>query len=646
MKYIGFKTFLLSSLLLLNGCGGGGGSTLIAEIVESDTTDSRNSTPTGTASTGNLIIIPAPENTIPVVYEKMAIVDSGQTVNIELSATDGDGDALTYHIVSSPLYGTLTGSAANRTYASNAKYSGLDSFTYSVNDGTADAIAVKVNIVVVDNSLTRVNISGRVTYDLVPAKSNKIGLDYNNIVKAGAKFILIEAIDENDYTLTSTVSDEQGDYNLSVPVNTKVKVRVRAQMRRADTVLWDVKVLDNTHSDALYVMEDDLIDTGTLDSVRNLNARSGWGINSYTGDRVAAPFAMLDTVYSSMEKIITADAEAVFPPLLINWSIDNKAAVGDPANGDITTSYYSNGNLFILGDENSDTDEYDDHVIAHEWAHYYEDKFSRSDSIGGSHGAEDKLDIRVAFGEGWGNAFSAIALNAPIYFDTYGPTQRDGFNFNMETESSNASGWYSEGSIQRILYDLYDSSNDGSDTINLGFTPLHQVFTGAQKTTEVFSSIFSFIRYLKDENPAEETEISSIVASENIATITDIYGNNRRNLSEETPLYVDLIVGDSVNVCPGYAYGRYNKLGNRKYIRFNINSTGNYSISVKNSTGSSRTDPDFMLHNVSNHTLTYLGEDAAYSVETQSMTLERASYMLDVYDYESISGACFSVSVH
>jgi hypothetical protein len=39
-------------------------------------------------------------------------------------------------------------------------------------------------------------------------------------------------------------------------------------------------------------------------------------------------------------------------------------------------------------DQMSHTDEYDDHVIIHEWGYCFEDKFSRSDSIGGNHSNE------------------------------------------------------------------------------------------------------------------------------------------------------------------------------------------------------------------------------------------------------------------
>ena len=76
--------------------------------------------------------------------------------------------------------------------------------------------------------------------------------------------------------------------------------------------------------------------------------------------------------------------------------------------------------IYILGDfAAGDTDEFDQSVIAHEFGHYFEDRFGRSDSIGGDHGGSATLvDLRVAFGEGWGNAFSGMVLGDPIYRDS------------------------------------------------------------------------------------------------------------------------------------------------------------------------------------------------------------------------------------
>ena len=75
------------------------------------------------------------------------------------------------------------------------------------------------------------------------------------------------------------------------------------------------------------------------------------------------------------------------------WSPENKPSdEWDPATGAIQTTLFLNGELdgfpagiYVLGWQNVDTDEYDAHVIAHEFQHYLEDALSRSDSPGGSH---------------------------------------------------------------------------------------------------------------------------------------------------------------------------------------------------------------------------------------------------------------------
>lgn len=55
-------------------------------------------------------------------------------------ATDGDGDPLTFAVVAQPTHGTLSlNSDGTFTYTPNLNYSGLDSFTFTANDGNADS---------------------------------------------------------------------------------------------------------------------------------------------------------------------------------------------------------------------------------------------------------------------------------------------------------------------------------------------------------------------------------------------------------------------------------------------------------------------------------------------------------------------------
>ena len=483
-------------------------------------------------------------------------------------------------------------------------------------------------------------LSGKITYDLVPANSNYIGLDYDNIRQEAVKGAQVDAIDSSNQSVASTITDDMGNYTVSLPNNTAIKIRVLAKTVKSDTATWDVKVIDNTNNNALYVMEGPLSSTGTSNVTRNLNASSGWDGSSYSSSRVAAPFAILDNAYKSIQKVLTADPDSVFPPLLINWSIYNVSISGDTSLGQITTSHYNNSNLFILGDANSDTDEYDDHIITHEWGHYYEDKLSRSDSIGGPHGPGELLDIRVAFSEGFGNAFSGMVLDAPVYFDTMGANQANGFSFDMESEAQNNPGWYSEASVQRILYDLYDDNSDGSDTLSFGFAPLHTIFTGTQKTTTAFTSIFSFITLLKNENVGNASEIDSLVLSENIATITDIYGNDRSN----TPYHEYGTLGSDLSIVISNTDGSYNKLSNRQYVKFNIVSSGIYTIKVDQTNGAD-SDPDFYVFDTSPFSRVDFSEGTVSGLEEKDVSLSAGEYLLDISEYNNINNAQLDVSI-
>src|SRR5690606_36099457 len=265
----------------------------------------------------------------------------------------------------------------------------------------------------------------------------------------------------------------------------------------------------------------------------------GWTGSGYGETRAAAPFAILDAVYVAFNKVLAVDSDVQFDPLLLNWSPNNKPASGDLSDGDIGTTFYSADEIYILGAAGTDTDEYDDHVIIHEWGHFLEDNLSRSDSIGGPHGNGDQLDLRTAYGEGFGNAWSGIAADDPLYRDSFGNLQSSSFDIDVENDNDPVlEGWYSETSVQAVLYDAYDSASDAadSDTLSLGLAPLYAVWTGDQATTPALTSIFSFAAELRgDLGTTEQAGLDAILANHDITggAGLDIYGSNEINNGDE-----------------------------------------------------------------------------------------------------------------
>jgi hypothetical protein len=88
-------------------------------------------------------------NRVPLVGDQTETTNEDTAKNITLSATDADNDALTYIIVDFPQHGILTGTGANRVYTPLPNYYGEDSFSYRVNDGTANSATATVRITVV-----------------------------------------------------------------------------------------------------------------------------------------------------------------------------------------------------------------------------------------------------------------------------------------------------------------------------------------------------------------------------------------------------------------------------------------------------------------------------------------------------------------
>ncbi len=218
----------------------------------------------------------------------------------------------------------------------------------------------------------------------------------------------------------------------------------------------------------------------------------------------------------------------------------------------------------------------------------------------------------------------------------------------IENASPSNPGWFSEASIQRILYDLYDSNDDGGDNISLGFTPIFNAMIDKERNTPAFTSLFSFIHALKSENSRHAHNIDRVVASEQISTIRDEYGNYRTNTANGThtkPVYRTLEVGKWITQCNKNRHGVYNKLGNRTFIKVHIPASGFYSFDAK-PYGGDYGDPDIILYKAE-YPLESMGMSPleGSSSDNLSMNLTPGNYLVEVYD-ASFNNSCFNVSLN
>ena len=106
------------------------------------------------ALSSNIVTVNIAVNRTPVANTQTVDTTEDTPKSITLTGSDADGDSLTYAIVNHPTNGVLSGTGTNRTYTPNANFSGIDIFTFKVNDGNTDSgkVTVRVNVANVNDA--------------------------------------------------------------------------------------------------------------------------------------------------------------------------------------------------------------------------------------------------------------------------------------------------------------------------------------------------------------------------------------------------------------------------------------------------------------------------------------------------------------
>ena len=130
-------------------------------------------------------------------------------VEIALQGHDPDGDELLYQIIDPPANGTFSGADTLIEYTPNPDFTGQDSFTYLVNDGTSDSNLATVTITVRDIDLAIGGIDLSAT-DFDPQTMTLSGTATVTFDNAGAETI------DGSYALQVFVKDLQQDTTIDL----------------------------------------------------------------------------------------------------------------------------------------------------------------------------------------------------------------------------------------------------------------------------------------------------------------------------------------------------------------------------------------------------------------------------------------------
>ncbi len=495
--------------------------------------------------------------------------EADAAVDVTLAVAEGDGAGLSGTATVQTVHGVARFADAGVQLAEPPETGTgvmLSASSPELGDATSDPFVIWTCDVV----------NGIASYDSVPATLQ--GLKYDQTVETAIRAAHVQIVDDADGALLAEgVTSSKGKFTLGV-VSGVPLVRVRIFSR---TVWPPIRVQDNTDGGALYTVESEPFDP--TDSAKQLvHAGSGWTGKKYGEPRLAAPFSILDTAYEAAQAVLEVRNPAL-PQAVFNWSVDNRPEQGNPAKGQITSTHFSpyENAVYLMGKQNAQTDEYDRHTIIHEWTHWLESNLGRSDSFGGVHWLGARIEPRLAFGEGVADAMPGIVLHPDsTYAMTFGKKQGKGWGFDVDVNAGGEDkhpGWFSEVSVAAMVYDVFDDEDEPWDTISLGLGPVLDVLTGAHKTTDAFTTIFTFMHALKTAFPELNGAINALTAKHSMSPVADQWGaaeTNDGGWEQNLPVYRTAMINGASLALPILGEPPQQMMFSTRFIRFTGNGAG------------------------------------------------------------------------
>ncbi|MFA5836998.1 MAG: Ig-like domain-containing protein [Bellilinea sp.] len=93
----------------------------------------------------NLSLVPGSLEVTPLAYDQSLTTPEDTPLDLMLTGSDGDGDSLAFSVTAGPTHGSLSGTAPNLTYTPTLDFTGVDSITFVVNDGSVDSPSATVS---------------------------------------------------------------------------------------------------------------------------------------------------------------------------------------------------------------------------------------------------------------------------------------------------------------------------------------------------------------------------------------------------------------------------------------------------------------------------------------------------------------------
>jgi hypothetical protein len=267
------------------------------------------------------------------------------------------------------------------------------------------------------------------------------------------RLVDLEVVDATDRSMVLGMAktDAMGKYEIPLPMAMQGRMVVVRLLGRVKTATYQLDVVDSTSTNVLWAvssMPTALAGATTID----------FDVDATPGTGAAGVFNILEISRLGADFVV-ASLGGTLELLKIYWKPGNNREVGvSHFSPDTRTLHIMGGSAGMA--TTSDTDEFDDGVMAHEFAHFFQQQRSHTLNPGGQHGGE-YLSPLFAWAEGSATFVGAAIRGEGNYIDTYGVGAGGGLFYNTNLESSidePVQGIGSEETVQAVLWDLVDGA--------------------------------------------------------------------------------------------------------------------------------------------------------------------------------------------
>ncbi len=284
----------------------------------------------------------------------------------------------------------------------------------------------------------------------------------------------VEAIDERERVIAAGETDDRGAFSLAITAGQRVRVRLSS---RTTMLGADIRVVSDPGTERTFdLVSEPFVARGG----ERVEFRAGVG-----GVEPAGAFNILANFVKYLPHVHRAFEGRMTPPLFAFWRRGNNDALPQGSITAFLGPYARHTGAYGLqiqgGDpgreDASDSDQFDDVVVLHEFSHYVVGTMAGHFSLGGNHPGNALFFPGLAMDEGFANALACAVAGSSRYWDSAGLEPEEPLaqsrravliDEDIERFSGRHRGIGSQDIAQTMLWDLIDGADGLDDADNDG----------------------------------------------------------------------------------------------------------------------------------------------------------------------------------